>query len=93
LERSISLGGGYTPGGLTRLGEGSQLGFGVNWSQPNDALFGSDLDDQYAAEVYFRWQVADEIAITPSLQLLLDPALNPNDDQVLVGGLRARLAL
>jgi porin len=93
LERSISIGGGYTPGGLARLGEGSQLGFGVNWSQPNDALFGEDLDDQYAGEVYFRWQVADEIAITPSLQLLIDPALNPNDDQVLVGGLRARLAL
>jgi len=92
LERSISIGGGYTPGGMATLGSGSQLGFGVNWGQPNDALFGADLDDQYAAEVYFRWQVADEIAITPSVQLLIDPALNPDDDQIWVAGLRARLA-
>ena len=51
-----------------------------------------DLDDQYAAEVYFRWQVADEIAITPSVQLLIDPALNPDEDQIWVGGVRMRVA-
>ena len=92
LERSVSIGGGYTPGGMATLGSGSQLGFGLNWGQPNDALFGTDLDDQYATEVYYRWQVADEIAITPSVQLLIDPALNPEDDTLWVFGLRARLA-
>ena len=92
LERSISIGGGYTPGGMATLGSGSQLGFGLNWGQPNDALFGTDLDDQYATEVYYRWQVADEIAITPSVQLLIDPALNPEDETLWVFGLRARLA-
>jgi porin len=51
-----------------------------------------DLDDQYAAEVYFRWQVADEIAITPSMQFLIDPALNPDEDTLWVAGVRARLA-
>jgi porin len=92
LERSVSIGGGYTPDGLELLGSGDQLGFGVNRGEPNDALFGADLDDQYAAEVYYRWQLADEIAITPSVQLLIDPALNPEDDTVWVFGLRARLA-
>jgi len=92
LERSISIGGGYTPGGLELLGSGDQLGFGVNWGEPNDALFGADLDDQYAAEVYYRWHLADEIAITPSVQLLIDPALNPEEDTSWVFGLRARLA-
>jgi porin len=92
LERSVSIGGGYTPGGLELLGSGHQLGFGVNWGEPNDALFGADLNDQYAAEVYFRWQLADEIAITPSAQLLIDPALNPDEDTVWVFGVRARLA-
>jgi len=53
---------------------------------------GPDLDDQYATEVYYRWQVAEEIAITPSAQLLIDPALNPDDDTLWVFGLRARLA-
>jgi porin len=92
LERSVSIGGGFTPDGLDLLGSGDQLGFGVNWGEPNDALFGTDLDDQYAAEVYYRWQLADEIAVTPSLQLLIDPALNPDEDQVWVGGLRMRVA-
>jgi len=92
LKRSVSIGGGYTPGGMATLGSGSQLGFGFNWGQPNDALFGEDLDDQYATEVYYRWQVADEIAITPSVQLLIDPALNPDDDTIWVAGVRARVA-
>ncbi len=92
LERSISIGGGYTPGGLELLGSGDQLGFGLNWAEPNDALFGTDLDDQYAAEVYYRWHLADEIAITPSVQLLINPALDPEDNEVWVFGLRGRLA-
>ncbi len=92
LERSVSIGGGYTPGGMATLGSGSQLGFGVNWGRPNDALLGDGLDDQYAAEAYYRWQVADEIAITPSVQLLIDPALNPDDDTSWVFGIRARVA-
>ena len=92
LERSVSIGGGYTPAGLDSLGAGSQVGFGLNWGQPNDALFDADLDDQYAAELYFRWQVAREIAITPSVQLLINPALNPSKDHAWTAGLRARVA-
>jgi porin len=93
LERSVSIGGGYTPGGLEMLGSGHQLGFGINWGEPNDALFGNNQKDQYAAEVYYRWQLADEIAITPAVQLLIDPALNPDEDQLWLFGLRVRLAL
>ena len=92
LERSVSIGGGYTPAGLQLLGSGSQLGFGANWGRPNETLFGADLDDQYAMEVYFRWQVAEEIAITPSVQLLIDPAFDPDEDSVWVFGLRGRFA-
>jgi porin len=92
LERSVSIGGGYTPGGLEQLGAASQLGFGLNWGRPNSALFGTKLNDQYAAELYYRWQVADEIAITPSVQLLVNPPLNPDEDQVWVAGVRARVA-
>ena len=93
LERSVSIGGGYKPGSMETLGSISQLGFGANWGQPNDALFGTDLDDQYALEAYFRWQLSKEIALTPSVQLLIDPALNPDDDSIWVTGLRARIAL
>jgi porin len=74
-------------------GSGHQLGFGANWGQPNDALFGTDLRDQYSFEVYYRIQVTKEIAITPDVQLLIDPALNTDEDKIWVFGLRARLSL
>jgi porin len=37
--------------------------------------------------------LADEIAITPSVQFLVDPALNPDEDQLWLFGLRLRIAL
>ena len=93
LKRSVSIGGSYAPNGIGELGSGHQLGFGANWGKPNDALFGTDLDDQYALEVYYRLQVTKELAITPDVQLLINPALNPDKDTIWVFGLRARLAL
>ncbi|MGD8370930.1 MAG: carbohydrate porin [Syntrophobacterales bacterium] len=91
LEKSVSVGGGYAPNGIGAPGSGHQLGFGANWGQPNDALFGSDLDDQYALEVYYRLQITKEIAITPDVQLLINPALNPEEDTIWVFGFRGRL--
>jgi porin len=38
-------------------------------------------------------QLTQELAITPDIQLLIDPALNPDEDSIWVVGLRARLAL
>ena len=93
LERSVSLGGGYTPAGLGALGADDQLGFGVNWGRPNKTVLGHDLDDQYSIEAYYRWQLTKGIAITPDVQLLINPALNPDEDTIWVFGLRARLAL
>ncbi len=92
LEKSVSIGGGYAPNGIGAPGAGHLLGFGANWGQPNDALFGQDLDDQYAMEAYYRLQVSKEFAITPNVQFLIDPALNPEADTMWVFGLRARLA-
>ena len=92
LEKSVSVGGGYAPNGIGAPGSGHQLGFGANWGKPNDALFGTDLDDQYALEVYYRLQVTRELAITPDVQLLIDPSLNPDEDQIWVGGVRMRVA-
>jgi porin len=93
LERSVSIGGGYAPAGIATPGVGHQLGFGANWGQPNDALFGSGLDDQYSFEAYFRLQVCKEFSITPDVQLLINPALDPDEDTTWVFGLRARLSI
>ena len=92
LKRSVSVGGGYAPNGMKTPGAGHQIGFGVNWGKPNESLLGVNLDDQYTAEVYCRFQVTRELAITPDVQVLINPALNPEESTILVFGLRARLA-
>jgi len=64
-------------------------GFSAAWNDPAVA----DLRDQYTFEVFYRLQVWNDFAITADTQLLLNPALNPDEDQIWVFGLRARLAL
>jgi len=91
LERSVSVGGSYALSG-TDNAPGSQVGFAANWGRPNDALFGSGLDDQYGLEAYLRLQVTRELAVTPSVQLLVDAALDPDTGTTWVFGLRTRLA-
>ena len=53
--------------------------------------FGSNLDPQYTGEVFYRFQLSQHFAITPDLQVIVDPVLNQNDSVVWVAGVRARL--
>ena len=55
-------------------------------SPPDDSL-----SDQTSIEAFWRFQFSENFAITPSVQLILDPALNPVDDEVWVWGARMRL--
>jgi porin len=88
LQKSLSVGCGYQP-----VPAGSLLGVGLNWGEPNEDTFGSGLRDQYTAEVFYRWQVTPRFAVTPDLQLLENPALDPDEDRIWVVGLRLRMAL
>ena len=91
LQNSVSAGLGYQP--QTGQGAGRDLlGAGVNWGQPNETVFGPNLKDQYTAELFYRLQLTKEIAVTPDIQWIIDPALNTNDDSIVVAGLRARAA-
>jgi porin len=69
------------------------IGIGLNWSRPSDTAVAPGLDDQYTAELFYRIQLSQSLAITPDIQLIIDPALNPDDDSIFVAGLRVRLAL
>jgi porin len=90
LQKSISTGFGWQP----VPGPGRDLiGFGLNWGQPNEDTFGPGLRDQYAAEVFARINLGENIAVTPSLQFIKNPALNPDRDSVAAAGIRLRLAL
>jgi len=87
-DRSVSVGLGYHA-----HKKGGVLGFGLNWSRPNEDTLGSGLDDQYTAEAYYRFQVLKVLAVTPDVQLLINPAFNQDEDTIAVFGIRARISL
>jgi porin len=92
MERSVNAGLAFQPNPIGDAA-GNLLGLGVQVGAPNEALYGPGLDDQYGMELFYRLQVTRELAITPDIQFLKNPALNPGVDDLWVFGLRARLAL
>jgi len=87
-ERSLGIGLGRYLSGRKDL-----AGIGLNWSRPSETGVGPGLDDQYTIEAFYRLQLSQNFAITPDVQLLIDPALNPQEDRLWVLGLRGRLTL
>jgi len=65
------------------------IGLAVNWGDPSDET----LREQYTTELFYRFQYTQNFAITPSVQWLVDPALNPNEDNIWIFGLRLRMNL
>ena len=68
---------------------GDLTGFAMTWEDPPQKA----LREQNTIELFYRFQLSKGLAITPSIQVLLDPASNPNTDSITIFGLRARLAL
>ena len=88
LDRSISIGFGHSPDR-----QSDRFGLGLQWGRPNQEIYGTTGDDQYTVETYYRMQVLKHLQVVPDVQLLINPAFNPDEDRVWVFGLRARLVL
>jgi porin len=87
LELAVSAGAGF------QTGRGNVLGFAGHWGRPNENTYGVELDDQYVGEIYFRWKIGKHLEATPNLQLIANPALNPEHDEIWVFGLRVKGAI
>ena len=87
LEKSLSVGLGFQP-----VPQRGVIGLGLNWGEPNPASFPGS-DDQTTTELFWRYQLTRELAVTPSIQYIKDPALNPDESSLWAFGLRVRLAL
>jgi porin len=86
LQKSVSTGLGY------HLKDGISLfGLGFNWSQPNEDTYGEKLENQFSTELFCRLQMLRNFELTPNLQWVINPALNPNASQSWVFGARGRL--
>ena len=87
----------FTVGMLKYFKDRSDL-FGLSYahgflSDELVAATNATSDSQKTIETFYRFQVAENLSITANVQCLIDPALNNEDDQVWVSGLRLRLTL
>jgi carbohydrate-selective porin OprB len=86
LEASVSF------GAIYKFFQTSDLvGLGVNWGKPTNITVSDE--NQWASELFYRLQVGQNMAITPTVQLIVNPANNPGEDTIWIGGFRARIAL
>jgi len=80
LDRAISIGTAYDARG------GSDLaGLAVGWGRAPD-----NSRNQYELEAFYRYGVTDFLQITPEIQYVVNPAFDPETDQILVFGVRLR---
>ncbi len=79
-DRSVSAGLGY-------YGRNTDLaGLGLNWAEAR----GID-GDQFTLEAFYRFSISPGLQITPSLQYISNPLLNPGQDSITLFGLRTRI--
>jgi len=83
VDRNLAIGFGLRPA----KSEGDLFGLGLGWAKPTSEF----LPAQYTAEVFYRYQVTPQLAITPDAQIILNPALNPTENVLWAFGLRTRL--
>ncbi|NOD64281.1 MULTISPECIES: carbohydrate porin [unclassified Ruegeria] len=79
-DRSISAGLGY-------YGRNTDLaGLGLNWAEAR----GID-GTQFTLEAFYRFSISPGLQITPSVQFISNPLLNPTQDSITLFGLRTRI--
>lgn len=84
IDRAVSVGLGWRPPSTSS----DLLGVGVGWQRPTIP----GARSQYVSEVFYRFQVTPNFAITPDVQLIIDPVRNTTTDTLWVYGLRARVS-
>lgn len=82
LQTVISTGLGY------RRANNDVAGLGLSWGKPADG----HLRDQFSSEIFYRFQLTKVLAVTPDIQVVVDPALNPQEDMLAFFGIRLRAA-
>lgn len=79
-EKSVSV-------GLAHYGRKTDgAGIGLNWAEAN-GLPGS----QFTAEAFYRFSISPGLQITPSIQFVNNPLMNPGQSNITIVGLRARV--
>lgn len=81
------------------LNVNGEVGFGFTWSEPIEGLplvvfpQRDPLKDQYGVEMYWRMLITNDLWVTPSLQVIVNPTYNPDTESIIVPGLKFRFFL
>ncbi len=79
-DRSVSAGVGY-------YGRNTDLaGLGLNWAEARGIS-----GNQFTLEAFYRFSISPGLQITPSVQFISNPLLNPDQDSTTLLGLRTRI--
>jgi hypothetical protein len=81
-QGALSAGIGYRPPSASA----DLFGIAGGWTDPAN----ENLRDQFTFETFYRYQLTPNLAITPDLQVVFNPSLNPTIDSQLILGLRLR---
>ncbi len=100
VRAGFSDGGGVLVDRTVSVGVGNRLtkrtddyaGVAFNWGRPPAGPDGESARDQYTVEAYYRAQFMPELAVVPSVQFFVNPALDPTKDSLWLMGLKVRLA-
>lgn len=88
LQTAFATGVGYQPNPGSHL-----LSAGYSFGKVNKGTFGVNYPTQHTLEVFYRVQLSTRMAITPDVQLIINPALNDQQDAIFLYGIRGRIAL
>ncbi|TLU65849.1 carbohydrate porin [Thalassotalea litorea] len=80
IDKSLSTGFAYYGLG----GEGNTLGAALNWAD-------TATEDQYTLEVFYLLKLFGSVELSPDIQVIKNPANNPDENLAMIYGLRARV--
>jgi hypothetical protein len=83
-DANLSAGFGWRPTGFPS----DLFGIGTGWSRPSDRT----LREQWTEEVFYRFHLTENLALTPDVQLVRHPALQFTEDYVWALGFRTRVS-
>jgi porin len=87
-DRALAVGFGWRPSQQYS----DLFGIGLGWVRPNGDVVPEPFQrEQVTAEAFYRFHLTPNLAITPDLQYINNPSLNPEVDSLWVAGIRARV--
>jgi porin len=84
-KRSVAVGFSY------QIAFQDWLTMGIGWNKPSDKTHEGTLNSEKVLEASYLWQITATTSLLPDLQVIFDPANNPDEDTVWFAGIRLRL--